>query len=702
MRRVCWKRRRKRISPSLSTLTCLRLKLNQRRQRLHGGGGGLVDALQKLLAAHQTDEWEDQEEVWLRRKLESLLSKKQSNGTLMTGLRNILQEAEAWQQQAQATAPKASRWKTSKFRSHTWEHQKAPELRQGPSTTGNAWQASQINKKQSSRWQKEHNEEWHQVKWRPRPQEFGDPGKVRIFCDVVDLSDHLDLMNDQMLDHGDLHVVFHADDEHAAQEASDILHVVPGMKASIFMTGRGKIKEQHEFPTWLENATWRRVAGHISQKLQVRAGWLCFIGHDGTGLARPKQTTTINLRHRIENSVVLRMILDRTYCRYWNTSNAGAQARAWCHAQSDQESIQDLVDKAFIKCMVRVANADVAETLMRASGTEQEGISYDIVMTRAVKTRRVQSKSTPLRNPKRMFLNLETSWQNNRPAAAPSIVQMTRSRNEMWDDEEEVNLEWNGPGDSTHVKPAQRERSPRRLAPVSVASHENIPEKWNRGGILMHNPGQGDCLFHALVQALAEKEPGKKRSHRQLRAFTVATMKNKAPVYEKKWDKTDSKGKETKMSFLEYVDSMAVPGTWSGKLEAQVLAEALQMRFLVHTSWDEILDLNPEAQDTACFYFDYHCGHWGFVKDADSNHWLRKKRTFSPDEVDPAAVRSLPRNDPDVPHQSSLILLLFMMTLLLHVPNHVEVAKILLSPLKTFRVPDCTRQSVLVKLIKRQ
>jgi hypothetical protein len=29
-----------------------------------------------------------------------------------------------------------------------------------------------------------------------------------------------------MLDHGDLHVVFHADDEHAAQEASDILHVV--------------------------------------------------------------------------------------------------------------------------------------------------------------------------------------------------------------------------------------------------------------------------------------------------------------------------------------------------------------------------------------------------------------------------------------------------------------------------------------------
>ena len=213
LRRVCWKRRRKRICPSVCTLSRLRLKLNQRRQRLRGGGGGLADALQKLLESHQNAEWEDREEAWLRRKLESLLSKKQSNGTLMTGLRTILQEAEAWQTQAQAPATKASRWKASKFRSQPWEPSKAhPDQCQGPSTTGNAWHTSHINKKQSSRWQKEHSEEWHQVKWRPRPQEFGDPGKVRIFCDVVDLSDRLDLMNDQMLDHGDLHVVFHADD----------------------------------------------------------------------------------------------------------------------------------------------------------------------------------------------------------------------------------------------------------------------------------------------------------------------------------------------------------------------------------------------------------------------------------------------------------------------------------------------------------
>lgn len=60
------------------------------------------------------------------------------------------------------------------------------------------------------------------------------------------------------------------------------------------------------------------------------------------------------------------------------------------------------------------------------------------------------------------------------------------------------------------------------------------------------------------------------------------------------------------MTFNDYISSMAAPGTWAGKLEAQVLAEALNMRFLVYTSWDEVLDINPEANDVACFFFNYH------------------------------------------------------------------------------------------------
>lgn len=139
--------------------------------------------------------------------------------------------------------------------------------------------------------------------------------------------------------------------------------------------------------------------------------------------------------------------------------------------------------------------------------------------------------------------------------------------------------------------------------------------------------------------ALAHKQPDKRRSHRQLRAFIVATVRQKAAVYEKKWGRTDSRGKETQMSFAEYCDSMAAPGSWAGKFEAQLLAEALNMRFLIHTSWDEILDLNPEAHDVACLYFGYRCGgHWEFVQDADANRWLQKKRATPPEEVDPASV----------------------------------------------------------------
>jgi hypothetical protein len=147
------------------------------------------------------------------------------------------------------------------------------------------------------------------------------------------------------------------------------------------------------------------------------------------------------------------------------------------------------------------AKRDDREEIIQSCVVDEEGVSYDVVMPRAVKTRRVQSKSTPLRNPK----TLGRTAGRQRP---PSIAANDKEQEtETWDHEEdEAILDWNGPRDSAPVKPAHRERSPRRPAPVSVVSHENFPEKWNRGGILMHHPGQGDCLFHALVQAPGEKK----------------------------------------------------------------------------------------------------------------------------------------------------------------------------------------------------
>eukprot|EP00435_Cladocopium_sp_Y103_P059313 s46_g21.t1 len=92
--------RREPVLPTAGALTHGRVKLNQHRQRLRGSGGGPVDALQTLLQSHQADEWEDRADLWLRRKLESLLSKNQSKAgsySSMPVLKGILQEAEALQ-----------------------------------------------------------------------------------------------------------------------------------------------------------------------------------------------------------------------------------------------------------------------------------------------------------------------------------------------------------------------------------------------------------------------------------------------------------------------------------------------------------------------------------------------------------------------------------------------------------------------------
>lgn len=94
------------------------------------------------------------------------------------------------------------------------------------------------------------------VKWRPRPQEFGTPDKVRLFHDIVELSDYLDEMSDKMEDVGAFHLVFHADNEMIGQEAMDIMSVVPGLKGILFMTGRAKVREQQTVPPWLDEAVW--------------------------------------------------------------------------------------------------------------------------------------------------------------------------------------------------------------------------------------------------------------------------------------------------------------------------------------------------------------------------------------------------------------------------------------------------------------
>ena len=112
------------------------------------------------------------------------------------------------------------------------------------------------------------------------------------------------------------------------------------------------------------------------------------------------------------------------------------------------------------------AKRDDREEIIQSCVVDEEGVSYDVVMPRAVKTRRVQSKSTPLRNPK----TLGRTAGRQRP---PSIAANDKEQEtEMWDHEEdEAILEWNGPRDSAPVKTS----TPRTPAPGDQLSLSCFP-----------------------------------------------------------------------------------------------------------------------------------------------------------------------------------------------------------------------------------
>lgn len=92
-----------------------------------------------------------------------------------------------------------------------------------------------------------------------------------------------------------------------------------------------------------------------------------------------------------------------------------------------------------------------------------------------------------------------------------------------------------------------------------------------------------------------------------------------------KQNHTDPRGKAAEMSFEDYINQVAIPGTWAGRLEAEAAAEALKIRLLIYTSWGEIFDLNPEGHDTVCTFYN-QVGHWELVEGADVQRWVQRKR----------------------------------------------------------------------------
>jgi len=90
---------------------------------------------------------------------------------------------------------------------------------------------------------------------------------------------------------------------------------------------------------------------------------------------------------------------------------------------------------------------------------------------------------------------------------------------------------------------------------------------------------------------------------------------------------------------------LAKPGIWAGKFEARCLAEQLNIRMLIHTSWDEVTEINLEGTDHICFYISFNRGHCEYVHNADSNRWTQRKRQCesSPKEVSKVWLQKISR-----------------------------------------------------------
>ena len=169
------------------------------------------------------------------------------------------------------------------------------------------------------------------------------------------------------------------------------------------------------------------------------------------------------------------------------------------------------------------------------------------------------------------------------------------------------------------------DKRPQRSAPLE-RKRPHIPEEdeedsamgntaWMPTGRVVSNAADGNCLWYALAEKAST--PDKKRSHRQMRAWTVSLMKQNAEL-ETLWInhlRPDSRGRPSQSSWQEYLAQQNTVQTWSGAFEATVCCEGLGYRLWICTDDGHLHLLNPEgANDFICL--KYHCaGHYELIQD---------------------------------------------------------------------------------------
>ena len=206
--------------------------------------------------------------------------------------------------------------------------------------------------------------------------------------------------------------------------------------------------------------------------------------------------------------------------------------------------------------------------------------------------RRIRFGTAPVEEP-------HTSWEAGQRSSWADLSAMSDEEPgdpQLQDGDEQVSPLGQQPPAASRKRPGPDDNQTAPPEPKHSKT-EVPPSRWNPSGTLVSNTAAGDCLFLSLAQALNcfgdTGSDGGPRSHRQLRAYTVAAINKNRASFEAMWasqGRPNDRGvlQNEDAAFQKYLDYQKVPGCWAGSIELQAFAEAHKVQVWVGAPGSEV------------------------------------------------------------------------------------------------------------------
>ena len=261
--------------------------------------------------------------------------------------------------------------------------------------------------------------------------------------------------------------------------------------------------------------------------------------------------------------------------------------------------------------LVRAAGPNSTEVLQPYFETE-DGETIELLIAKEAKRRKEKHRSQPLKSEFRFsFPNVgnsapkaDTRLGDFHAKEFPPLVAKGALDTPL-PDESDKEMEEQDEG-----------KRARRDAPAPADAAPWLPV----GARIVKNEGRGDCLFHAIADALKVLDPSQKASARSLRAFCCAFYKRHTEEYSVMWDgvRAGAQNNDDNWSgdFTAYIDELQLSGVWACYLECFALSTALRRSILVCTSKGDVWVFPHDESnglDPICLFFNAAIQHYEFM-----------------------------------------------------------------------------------------